>query len=86
MTIAHFSDTIKEALDKINKLKDEAPRDWAEQIAKRMGKSVSTVRDYANGASKGIRNGGTLEVLKHLNDLISERNKEIKKEINKAIA
>ena len=61
---------------KIQNLKAEAPRNWASTIAERTGFSYSYIIAIAAG-TKG--RDAALEVLKHLHDIVDERNREIKK-------
>ena len=69
---------IKPVLNKIKELKKIAPGTWAEQIADKMGCSISAVREYARGI-KGVRNGKTIEVLEHLIEIVETEKKRIKK-------
>lgn len=77
--ITHNDTTVLEQIqEKIKK----APHNWAEMIADRMGKNVISVYAYANG-TRGLRRGYPVEVLKHLNELIEEKNSEIEKVLQK---
>lgn len=69
---------IQPVIDKIQELIPQAPSDWADTIAGLMGKSVSSVRQYATGI-KGIRSDKPLLVLEHLKNIVAERQKQIKK-------
>jgi hypothetical protein len=71
--------TYKEQLIKtIQEKMPEAPHNWAEIVAEKMGKSVASVYAYARG-EKGMRKGYPREVLKHLNQIIKEDQNETKK-------
>jgi hypothetical protein len=61
---------------KINLLLPEAPTNWADLIALKMGKSASSVRAYVRG-EKGLRNGHSITVLKLLIEIVDERRAEI---------
>ena len=65
-------------IQKISELIPEAPHDWAKIIAKKMGKTEVSIYAYARG-ERGLRRGYPLQLLKHLNKLIAERNQEIEK-------
>jgi len=69
---------IEKVIKKIQELIPQAPSKWADMIAERMGKSTSMVHMYARG-EKGLRNGGAIEVLKHIKTIIQEEAEEIKK-------
>ena len=73
---------LQPVIEKIQELIPLAPSDWAEKVAILMGKSVSSVRQYATGA-KGIRKDSPLIVYRYLKAIVAEREKEIKKEISK---
>lgn len=62
----------------ISKKINKAPHDWKKTIADKMEKSEHSVYAYSRGL-RGIRRGYPLEVLKHLNTLIEEQQKEIEK-------
>lgn len=61
---------------RINKLQAEAPRSWVKQISERTGYSPSYIRQIKDG-TKG--RDAALVVLKHLRDIVNERNREIEK-------
>lgn len=65
-------------IEKIKELIPDAPGDWAEQIAEKMGKSTESVYAYARG-DRGSRTGFHKEVLRHLKVLVANETKEIKK-------
>lgn len=68
---------------KIAALAKKAPSDWAEQIAVLMGrKSVQSIYYYAAG-QRGVKKGYPLEVLKHLNRIVQEKDKRTEKELKK---
>jgi hypothetical protein len=70
--------TYKEALaQKIAEKIPEAPHNWAEIAAERMGKHVSSVYAYAR-CEKGVRRGRSAELLKLLNQMIDNQKKELK--------
>ncbi|HKI90118.1 MAG TPA: hypothetical protein VKA38_13900 [Draconibacterium sp.] len=63
---------------KISELIPEAPHDWAKIIAKKMGKTEVSIYAYARG-ERGLRRGYPLQLLKHLNELVIEKEQEIEK-------
>lgn len=65
-------------LEKIQKLLNDAPHDWAERIAERMGKCAGSVYAYSTGV-RGIRKGYHIEVLRQLTEMVKEKEREIKK-------
>jgi|GEM_PF-7105784 len=68
--------TYKEQLiSKIQEKMPEAPHNWAEIVAEKMGKSVASIYAYARG-EKGMRKGYPREVLRHLNQIIEEDKNE----------
>lgn len=69
-------------VEKIAELIKKAPSDWAEQIAEKMGKCTGSIYYYASG-KRGNKKGYPLEVLKHLNQIVIEKEKETIREINK---
>jgi imidazole glycerol phosphate synthase subunit HisF len=65
-------------IEKIAELIKKAPHDWAERIAEKMGKGAGSVYLYSK-CERGMRRGYPLEVLKHLTEMVKEKEKEIKK-------
>lgn len=65
-------------LEKIQKLLNDAPHDWAERIADKMGKCPGSVYAYSKG-ERGLRKGYHIEVLKQLTEMVKEKEREIKK-------
>ena len=71
----------KEILNKISELIKKVPDTWANTIAGRMGKSVSSVYAYASG-ERGIRKGKHKEVLRILIELAENEQAETKQLIS----
>jgi len=67
-----------QVIDKIQELIPDAPGDWVEQIASKMGKSTESVYAYARG-DRGARKGYHKTVLRHLKELVAEEMKQTKK-------
>jgi hypothetical protein len=65
-------------LEKIQKLLNNAPHDWADRIAAKMGKGTGSIYAYSKG-ERGVRRGYPVEVLRHLTEMVKEKEKEIKK-------
>ncbi len=65
-------------LQQIHEKIKKAPHNWAELVADKMGKSEVTIYAYANG-TRGLRRGYPVEVLKHLNLIVADRESEIEK-------
>lgn len=63
-------------IKKITELIPDAPRNWATLVSERTGYSYSYVIEIKSG-KKG--KDAALKVLKHLREIVDERNKEIKK-------
>jgi hypothetical protein len=72
-------------VEKIAEQIKKAPHDWAEKIAAKMGKGAGSVYAYSR-CERGVRRGYPVEVLKHLTQLVSEREKEQEKLIKKLTA
>jgi predicted transcriptional regulator len=65
-------------IEKIKELIEEAPEDWAKQIAKLMNCSEESVYAYARG-DRGSRTGNHKTVLEHLKTLVDQENRRLKK-------
>jgi hypothetical protein len=71
------SEDLKILVAAMNELKKQAPRNWAQIISKRMGKSPSMIREYSRGIN-GTSTEGPFLVLKHMKELVEERKQMIK--------
>lgn len=72
---------MEEILTKIKELIPQAPANWAETIASKMGKSTDSVYCYVRG-QRGIRKGQHKEVLKLLKELVLIEQAETQKLIS----
>ncbi|OFX52412.1 MAG: hypothetical protein A2066_21695 [Bacteroidetes bacterium GWB2_41_8] len=68
---------MNEIIERIKELIPQAPPDWADTIAAKMGKSSGAVYAYARG-DRGIRKGYHKEVLAQLKELVAEENERTK--------
>lgn len=70
--------TYKEELAaKIAEKIPEAPHDWAQIAATKMGKSVASIYAYAR-CEKGVRRGHPAELLQLLNTMVEEQKRNLK--------
>ena len=67
--------------DKLKELIDKAPDNWAIQVSKEMGISVSSVRKIVDGSRRVKDNILRLQIARHITSIIEKEKKETNKMI-----